>query len=222
MPAKNYFSKKHHKVMEINEILTRLFPENKCELNYSTPWQFLFAVIMSAQTTDKQVNVLTSTLFKKYNTLDKFANSEIAVLTGDMSSIGLYKGKARNLQATAKILIEKYNYKIPETISQLVELKGVARKTANVYLYEICGINEGMAIDTHIGRMARRLGLVAYNVENAVLIEKNLMKIVPMELWGSFGHRLILYGRYHWPAIKKTHKGSLDKFAISRHKYIQD
>jgi endonuclease III len=204
---------KMHKAMEILKVLKQLYPNPKCELVYDPlkPYQLLFAVIMSAQTTDKQVNKLTEKLYAKYPTLRDFVFADPETFTKDISSIGLYRGKAKNIQATAKILYEKYDGNVPRTMLEIQALPGAARKTANVVLFELYGMNEGMAIDTHAIRLSQLLGLTKNT--DAKKIEQDLIKLLPQQEWGNFSHRLILYGRYFWPAHKLRHEGELAQFA---------
>ena len=191
------------------ELLKPIFPDPKTELNYSKPYEFLFAVIMSAQTTDKQVNKVTETLFKKYKTLEDYTKASLEEFQNDIKNIGLYKGKAKNVLATAKILKDQYNGQVPKDFNALTEMPGVARKTANVVTHELYGMNEGIAVDTHVRRLSQQLGLTTN--DDPVKIEKDLMELVPKEEWGDFSHRLILYGRYHWPAKAKEHDGPLSE-----------
>jgi endonuclease III len=207
------FSRKQ-KAQGINIILQKIFPNPKCELVYNQPFELLFAVIMSAQTTDKQVNKVTQKLFTKYKTLHDYINVDITELQSDISSIGLYRNKAISIQLTARKLLDLYNGEIPKTIDEIIQFRGAARKTANVVLWEIYGINEGMAVDTHIIRLANKLGLTKSN--NPIIIEKDLTKLLTRDDWGNFGHRLILYGRYYWPANLTTHTGELNQFAIKK------
>jgi endonuclease III len=204
---------KKQKAREVLAILKGIYPNPKCELNFhpEKPYELLLAVIMSAQTTDKQVNVLTNTLFSKYQTLHDFAYAELDTLTKDMSSIGLFRAKAKNIQATCLKLIQEFEGNIPATTEEIQTLPGAGRKTANVVLFELYGINSGIAVDTHAARLSTLLGLTKET--NPLNIEKDLMKLLPQEEWGNFSHRLILYGRYYWQAHKPLHDGPLSIFA---------
>jgi endonuclease-3 len=197
------------KAKKIIEILKKEYPKAQTELTYhkNRPYEFLFAVIMSAQTTDKQVNKVTDVLFEKYTKLEDYVKADPAEFAKDISSIGLYKGKAKNIQATAGILLEKYGGKVPETIEEIIELPGAARKTANVVTHELFGKNYGIAVDTHVRRLSQALGLTKN--DDVKKIEKDLMAIIPQEEWGDFSRRLILYGRYHWTARSKEALGPL-------------
>ena len=185
--------------------LRRLFPRVRIALNYSNNWELLVAVILSAQCTDKKVNEVTKTLFKKYKTLDDYVNADPKVFEEDIHPTGFYKNKAKNILATAKIIKGKYGGKIPKTMEAMLELPGVARKTANVVLGEAYGIVEGIAVDTHVRRLSRLFGLT--DETNPDKIEKDLMQIIPKEEWKDFTLRMIEYGRVYCPARKgHTHE----------------
>jgi endonuclease III len=207
---------KKQKASIINLILKDLFPDPKCELSYTKDYELLFAVIMSAQTTDKQVNIVTNTLFEKYKTLDDYAKSTQEQLSKDISKIGLYNAKAKNLIKTAQLLITKHNSKVPNDFEAIQTFAGAGRKTANVVGWELFGENYGIAVDTHVARMAFRLGLTKNT--DPVKIEQDLIKLLPRDQWGNFGHRLILYGRYNWPARQITHQGVLNEYAVGKFK----
>jgi endonuclease III len=204
---------KKEKASHVLEILKKLYPNPKCELSFDPkkPYQLLFSVIMSAQTTDIQVNKLTQKLYVKYPTLRDFVYADLLQFTSDISSIGLYRNKAKNILATAKILYEKYDGEVPKTMEDIQSLPGAARKTANVVLFELYGINEGIAVDTHAARLSQLLGFTKHS--DPKKIEQDLMKLLAREEWGNFSHRLILYGRYFWPAHKLVHDGELAQFA---------
>lgn len=200
------------KAQKIHDILKKEYPSPRTELNYKHPYELLFAVIMSAQTTDKQVNKVTEQLFTKYPTLEDYTKTSPEDFQNDIKNIGLYRNKAKNIIATATILKEKYNGKVPQNMEELIALPGVARKTANVVLAELYGIHEGIAVDTHVTRLSRQLGLTVHT--DPVKIEKDLMALIPREDWGGFSHRLIMYGRYQWTARDKEHTGPLAEFAV--------
>lgn len=207
----NFFMRKTLRAQLIHDHLKELFPEPKCELTFNKPYELLFAVIMSAQTTDKQVNKVTQELFKKYTTLQNYIDVDISELENDISSIGLYRGKAKNIQKTAGLLQEKYNGEIPRTVAEITTFPGAARKTANVVLWELYRIAEGIAVDTHVKRLSKQLKLTKH--DDVKKIEQDLMKLFPQSEWGDVSHRLILYGRYYWPA-RKEDTGSLSKIAL--------
>lgn len=189
---------------EIIRKLKKEYPVLKSALNFSSPFELLAATILSAQTTDVHVNKVTEALFKKYKNVKDFANTELATLEKDINSVNFYRNKARNIQNAARIIIEKFNGEVPRTMEDLISLPGVARKTANIVLYNVFGIIEGIAVDTHVMRLAGRLGLTKN--EDPVKIEKDLMEIVPKKEWGNITHLLIFHGRKICQAKKPVHK----------------
>jgi endonuclease III len=207
---------KKERAKHILKILQKLYPDPQAELDYNHDYEFLFAVIMSAQTTDKQVNKLTSKLFLKYNTLDSFANSNIIELEKDMSSIGLYKAKALNIKTTASILIYLHNSKVPNTPQELLNLPGVGRKTANVVLGDYFKLNHGIAVDTHVKRLSKNFGLSKQT--NPDKIEEDLKKLFPKTEWSKMSLRMILYGRYYYPAHKANDTGPLQEYVVYKNK----
>ncbi|MEK7460266.1 MAG: endonuclease III [Patescibacteria group bacterium] len=178
---------------EITRILTKLFPDPKCALHYKKAWELLVAVILSAQCTDKKVNEVTKELFKKYPTLDDYVRADPKEFEQAIYSTGFYKAKTKNILAAAKAVQENFKGKIPKTMGEMITVPGVGRKTANVVLGELYGFAEGIAVDTHVIRLSRLLGLTKHS--DAVKIERDLMKIVPEKDWVRFSHLLILYGR---------------------------
>ncbi len=189
---------------EIIRKLKKEYPVLKSALNFSGPFELLVATILSAQTTDVHVNKVTEGLFKKYKNVKDFATTDPATLEKEVSSVNFYRNKARNIQNAARIIIEKFNGEVPRTMEDLISLPGVARKTANIVLYNVFGIIEGIAVDTHVMRLAARLGLTKN--EDPVKIEKDLMEIVPKKEWGNITHLLILHGRKICQAKKPMHK----------------
>lgn len=191
---------------QIHEILKRLkkeYPGPKTALNFGNPFELLVATILSAQTTDVHVNKVTERLFKKYKTVKDYADADPEVFQEDISSINFYRNKAKNIQAAAKMIIEKFNSKVPKTMDELTTLPGVARKTANIILFNVYGINEGVAVDTHVKRLSQRLGLTKN--EDPAKIEKDLMAITPQKEWGNISHLLIFHGRKVCQAKKPKH-----------------
>jgi endonuclease-3 len=174
---------KQQKAEEIVKDLKKLFPNVKIALNYSTPLELLIAVIMSAQSQDKQVNVITTDLFKKYKNLKDYVKVPLPEFENDIKRIGLYRAKAKNIKATVEMIDKKYSGKVPDTMEDLLKLPGVGRKTANVVLYCIYGKTEGIAIDTHARRLSKLFGLT--NTDDVVQIEKDLMEILPKKDWGE-------------------------------------
>jgi endonuclease-3 len=195
------------KKKQVAEILKRLgkvyagTPKNA--LHFSTPFELLAATILSAQTTDVQVNKVTETLFRKYRTIEDFANTTPEGLAKDAASVNFYRNKAKNINNAAKMVLREFNGKVPQTMEELIALPGVARKTANIVLSSVFGINEGIAVDTHVKRLAFRLGLTKY--EDPVKIEKDLMDVTPRTSWGDLSHLLIFHGRKICQAKKPNH-----------------
>ncbi len=189
------------------EILKRLRKEYagtpQTALHFSTPFELLVATILSAQTTDVQVNKVTGPLFRKYRSLEDFAGTTPEKLAKDVSSVNFYRNKAKNITNAAKMIVREFNGKVPETIQELVTLPGVARKTANIVLSSAYGIHEGIAVDTHVKRLTYRLGLTKH--EDPVKVEVDLMEITQQKDWGDFSHLLIFHGRAVCHARKPEH-----------------
>jgi endonuclease-3 len=173
--------------------LNAAYPNAYCELDHSNPLELLVATILSAQCTDKQVNIVTADLFRKYRTAEDYAHAPLAELEQDVRRIGLYRNKAKNIQAACRKLIERHGGEVPRTMDELVALDGVGRKTANVVLGNAFGINVGVVVDTHVARLSQRLGLTKET--DPVKIEQALMKLVPQDDWAQFSHWLIWHGR---------------------------
>lgn len=185
-------------------ILHRFFPTAKIALRYGNPWELLVAVMLSAQSTDKKVNEVTAKLFKKYRALNDYVNADPREFQEDVKVLGLFRTKTKNILATAKIIREKFGGKIPRTMDEMLLLPGVARKTANVVLGNAHGVVLGIAVDTHVRRLSRLLGLTDENDPNK--IERDLMQILPKKEWFDFNHRMVLYGREYCPARPHDHK----------------
>ena len=178
---------------KIIELLEKEHPDAKIALKFSNPLELLIATILSAQTTDERVNIVTESLFKKYTKPEEYADADLVKLEQDIRSTGFYHNKARNIQNCCKLLVEKYNSQVPRTMEELVELPGVARKTANIVLYGAYGKIEGVAVDTHVRRLSQRLGLTEN--EDQDKIEQDLMRLVPKEKWMHLTDLLIFHGR---------------------------
>ena len=181
---------------KINTILTLLkkeYPQAKIALQFKNNWQLLVAVVLSAQCTDKQVNIVTHSLFKKYKTIQDYAKANLKTFESDIRSTGFYRNKAKNIIAAAKEILKNFNGKIPDTMEKLIQLPGVARKTANTVLFNGFGKVEGVAVDTHVRRLSQRLGLSKNN--NPDKIEQDLIKILPKKEWGKFSYLFIEHGR---------------------------
>jgi len=184
--------------------LKREYPDPKTALNFKTPFELLVATILSAQTTDVHVNKVTANLFRKYSSIKAYADAPAEVFQKEVSSVNFYKTKARNIQNAAKMIVERFHSEVPKTMEELISLPGVARKTANIVLFNVYGINEGVAVDTHVKRVSYRLGLTKN--EDPVRIEKDLMAITPKKEWGDLSHLLIFHGRKICQAKKPRHQ----------------
>jgi endonuclease-3 len=178
---------------KIIKLLEKEYPNAKTALNFTNPLEILLATILSAQTTDLTVNIVTKTLFKKYHNAEDYATADIKELEQDIHSTGFYHNKAKNLQKCCQLLIEKFHSEVPKTMDELLELPGVARKTANIVLFNAYGITAGIAVDTHVTRLSHRLGLTEQKDQNK--IEKDLMQITPKEKWMPLTDLLIFHGR---------------------------
>jgi endonuclease-3 len=178
---------------KVLELLEKNYPNAEIALDYATPLQLLVATILSAQATDKQINMITPKLFKKYKTAGDYANADLEELEQYIKSSGFYHNKAKNIKNCCKTLVEKFHSKVPKTMNELIELPGVGRKTANIILANAFGIVEGVAVDTHVGRLAQRLGLSEKKDPNK--IEADLMKIIPKDQWMRITDLLIFHGR---------------------------
>lgn len=177
----------------IIKILKNTYPDAKCSLNFSTPFELVVAVILSAQCTDERVNLVTPTLFSKYSTPTDFANIDIQELENYIHSCGFYKNKAKSIKLTAQKIVSDFDGIVPQTMEELLKLPGVGRKTANVILLEVFGIANGIAVDTHVKRLSNRIG---FSLESAPeKIEQDLIKIFPKEHFKEINHLLIYHGR---------------------------
>ena len=173
--------------------LQKTYPDAHCELNYSNPLELLIATILSAQCTDKRVNIVTGELFRKYRTAADYANGAPAELEQAIKTTGFFRNKAKSIQACCRKLVERHGGKVPQTMEELRQLDGVGRKTANVVLGNAFNINAGVVVDTHVARLSQRLGLTQQ--KDPEKIEQELMKLVPQDQWTMFSHWLIWHGR---------------------------
>lgn len=173
--------------------LRRLYPDAKTSLNFSNPLELLVATQLSAQSTDERVNKVTADLFKKYSRVEDYAMVSHEELEKDIQSTGFYHTKAKNIRAAAQRIMTNYGGEVPRTIEDLITLPGVGRKTANVVLGNAFGIVEGIVVDTHVGRLARRFGWTTN--EGPVKVEQDLMRIIPRTDWLDLSHMLIYHGR---------------------------
>ena len=179
--------------LEIIEILINTYPDAKCSLDFTTPFEMLVAVILSAQCTDERVNKTTPALFSKYSTPEDFANIPLDELENFIHPCGFYKNKAKNIKATAQIIVDKYNGKVPETMEELMSLPGVGRKSANVVMLEAFNKPQGIAVDTHCKRISNKIGFS--NEKEPEKIEQDLLKIIPSKYYKDMNHILIWHGR---------------------------
>jgi endonuclease III len=192
MPRES-FAEKKLRVAKIIAGLRRAYPTAHCELNYSAPLELLIATILSAQANDKQVNLVTAELFKKYRTAQDYASANLEELQRDIQRLGFFRNKARSIKVCCQKLVERHHGEVPRTMEELVELDGVGRKTANVVLGNAFHINSGVVVDTHVARLSQRLGLTRHPTPEK--IELDLMKLVPRDQWTLFSHLLIWHGR---------------------------
>ena len=188
------------RVAQMNTILQKLYPEAKIALNYSTDFECLVAVMLSAQCTDERVNKVTEKLFKKYKTLDAYASASQKEMEQDVYQTGFFRNKEKNIIAAAKRVRDDFDGVLPRTVEEMITIPGAARKTANVVLATLYGVTEGIAVDTHVRRFVIRFDLSDYR--DPIRIERDLMQIMPKELWWGFNHRLVNYGRDYCKAHK--------------------
>ncbi len=193
MKTPKVFLEPKQKTQKIIELLEKQYPNAKTALNYTSPLEILVATMLSAQTTDVQVNNVTQKLFIKYRTPQDYANTNIKELEQDIHSTGFYHNKAKNLQNCCRLLVEKFHSQVPKTMDELLELPGVARKTANIVLYNAFGTVAGIAVDTHVRRLSERLGLTEKKDQDK--IEQDLMQITPKSKWMELTDLLIFHGR---------------------------
>ena len=184
---------KPDRVAEILKILHATYPDVECALVHANPWQLLVATILSAQCTDVRVNMVTPKLFATYPTSKAMSEAPIEALEELIRTTGFYHNKAKSIQGAGRVITEKFNDKVPQTMEELLTVPGAARKTANVVLGVAYGKAEGVVVDTHVFRLSRRLGLTRSETPQA--IEQDLMKIIPKDRWIEFSHELIHHGR---------------------------
>lgn len=197
------------RIIKILDILKQDYPNAETMLNFSSLFELLVAIVLSAQSTDEQVNNVTSSLFCNYNSAEDFAALDLSELEELIKGVGIYRNKAKNIQALARVIIEEYAGHIPETLEELIKLPGVGRKTANVYL--AVGLNKpGLGVDTHVLRVANRIGLVA--TKNPTQTEMALKKEIPHTRWGEAHHLLIFHGR----KVCKARKPNCQLCSIAR------
>src|SRR6266478_2025661 len=181
------------RVGQLIRIFPRVYPGAHCELDFKNPLELLIATILSAQCTDKRVNLVTPALFKKYRSAADYAKASDAKLEEEIKSTGFFRNKTRSIKTACRNLVEKHGGEVPRTMEELIELGGVGRKTANVVLGNAFNINTGVVVDTHVARLSQRLGLTKKTAPPE--IEQDLMKLIPPDQWTLFSHWLIWHGR---------------------------
>jgi endonuclease-3 len=191
---------RRERTLRIIHALRLTYPDAHCELDFTNPLELLIATILSAQCTDRQVNIVTAGLFKKYRSAADYAQAPVEQLSDDIRRIGLFRNKARNIQACCRQLLDLHQGQVPQNLEALVALDGVGRKTANVVLGSAFQITSGIVVDTHVQRLSDRLGLS--RASTAVAVEQDLMKLVPESHWIDFSHWLIWHGRRRCGARK--------------------
>jgi endonuclease III len=180
--------------------LARQYPDATCSLNFSSPLELLVATILSAQCTDQRVNLVTGDLFKKYRSAADYATAKPAALERDIKSTGFFRNKAKSLRGCCQQLLDEHDGQVPQDLDALVKLPGIGRKTANVILGTAFEIPSGVVVDTHVGRLSRRLGLTTH--KDAVKVENDLIERIPKKQWIAFSHRMIQLGRQFCSARK--------------------
>jgi endonuclease-3 len=176
----------------VSRILTKLYPDAHCALNYTNPLELLIATVLSAQCTDVRVNMVTPALFARYHDAAAYANADPRELESMIQSTGFFRNKARSIIACCKELVEKHGGQVPGTMAELNQLPGIGRKTANVILGNAFDV-QGITVDTHVGRLSRRMGLTTET--DAEKVERDLMCLIPKKDWTMFSHRMIFHGR---------------------------
>ncbi|GAB4340477.1 MAG: endonuclease III [Candidatus Abyssubacteria bacterium] len=203
MSPKESLEKKRKRAQKALTCLKKEYPGATTALGYSNPLELLVATILSAQCTDERVNEVTKTLFKKYRTPEDYLKVSQEEFERDIRSTGFYRNKAKNIRATCQMLIDKHASQVPQSMEEMIELPGVARKTANIVLSHAYGVVEGIAVDTHVKRLAQRLGFTEHNDPNK--IEADLCKLFPKKDWTILSNVLILHGRRVCFARKPNH-----------------
>jgi len=178
---------------KILSLLKKEYPKAKIALNFNNPLEILVATVLSAQCTDARVNIVTKSLFKKYRKVQDYAKANLKTFEQEIRSTGFYRNKAKNIISTAQKIVKDFNSKLPDSMDKLIQLPGVARKTANIVLFNGFGKVEGIAVDTHVQRLSQRLGLTKN--QDPQKIEQDLMKILDKKEWGKFSYLLIDHGR---------------------------
>jgi endonuclease-3 len=193
VPKPKTAAERQKRVQKILAGLDQMYPDAACALHHSNPWELLVATILSAQSTDKRVNMVTPDLFRKYPTIADFANVSQAELAQDIRSTGFFNNKSKSVIGAAQKILSDFGGEVPREMEDLLTLPGVARKTANVVRGTAFGLASGVVVDTHVQRISHRLDLTKET--DPVKIEKDLMKVIPKEKWILFAHQIILHGR---------------------------
>ena len=183
------------RIAKIIAVLKKAYPDARCALDHCNPLELLVATILSAQCTDKRVNIVTKGLFARYKTVADYAAADERTFEGEIRSTGFYRNKAKSIRSAARKIVDEFGGRVPDTMDGLLSLSGVARKTANVVLGNAFGKSEGVVVDTHVIRLSGRLKLTAHPSNQGDKIEKDLMELVPREAWTLFAHLLIFHGR---------------------------
>jgi len=205
MARKESIEKKRKRTTKILELLKNEYPDAGCELNFSTPLELLVATILSAQCTDERVNIVTGALFKKYRKPEDYVRVSQKKFEQEIRSTGFFRNKTKSIRGACQMLLERFGSEVPQTMKDLLELPGVARKTANIVLSHAYGVVEGIAVDTHVKRLAQRLGLTENSDPNK--IEADLCALISKEEWAIFSDVLIFHGRRVCYARKPNHDG---------------
>lgn len=194
--SKETFEQKSARATKIAKLLVGIYKRRKTVLNFGSPWECLVAVQLSAQCTDKRVNLVTPELFVRYKTVRDYARASVAELEGLIRSTGFYKNKARNIKAAAKKVVKDFDGVLPSNMDDLLELPGIARKSANVILFNVFGVVGGVAVDTHVMRITKLLGLISKKAEGKPeKIEKELIELLPRKYWALFSLLTTEHGR---------------------------
>ena len=208
------------RVSAILKGLDEAYPRAECALHHRSPWELLVATILSAQCTDVRVNMVTPELFRRFRTPQAMAAATLDQIQEKIKTTGFFRNKAKSIQGAARKIVEEFNGQVPRTLAELITIPGAARKTANVVLGVSYGKAEGVVVDTHVFRIARRLGFA--KEETAEKVEQELMQILPQERWIAFSHQLILHGRQICDARKpKCDRCNLEQLCHSKDKTWQ-
>ncbi len=193
VPSRETRAQRKNRALQIVACLEKLYPDADCSLRFSSPFELLIATILSAQCTDKRVNIVTIDLFRQWPNPLKMSQASLQELENAVKTTGFFRAKAKNLQGCCRKLVDQFDGVVPQTVEELTSLPGVGRKTANVVLGSVFGLAEGVVVDTHVGRISRRLGLT--KAKDAIRAERDLMREIPRDHWVVISHRLIQHGR---------------------------